>query len=440
MKVNNNIIVIGAGLAGCEAAWQIAERGIKVMLYEMRPVNKTPVHHTENFAELVCSNSLRSNQLSSGPGLLKAELRRLSSLIMLSADSNEVPAGGAQAVDREKFSNMITEKIKNHPNIQVINEEVTDIPKENIVVCASGPLTSDNLFSSIRDLTDTDTLYFYDAAAPVVVAESINFEKAFWQSRYDKGDSSDYLNCPLTKDEYEHFYNLLKEAEWTPTKDFEKEIFFEGCMPIEVMAERGFQTLLFGPMKPVGLIDPRTGQQPYAVVQLRKEDVDGQLFNIVGFQTRTKWKDQKKILSAIPALKNAEIARYGVMHRNTFMNSPTLLKPTGQLKKNENIFFAGQITGVEGYIESTAGGLVAGINAARIYEGKDPIVFPEKTAIGSLMRHISFSQSSNFQPMNINFGLLPPSERKIKSKKEKNQYLAERALMELDQWRLQHHV
>lgn len=440
MTQNKPIAVIGAGLAGSEAAWQIAQRGECVELYEMRPDKQTEAHHTEGFAELVCSNSLRSDQLESGPGLLKEELRRMNSLIMDAADHTRVPAGGAQAVDREAFSSWITTKLCNHPNIKVIKKEVTHFPEDQIVVCASGPLTSDTLFSSIKELTGADTLYFYDAAAPIITAESVDMERAFWQSRYDKGNGADYLNCPLSIEEYRVFYDTLMQAEWAPTKDFEKEIFFEGCMPIETMAKRGFQTLLYGPMKPVGLVDPHKGETPFAVVQLRREDENGRLFNIVGFQTRTKWGDQKKVIQTIPALANAEIVRYGVMHRNTFLNGPMVLQETGQMKKREDIFFAGQMTGVEGYIESTASGLVAGINAARLAKGEDTLIFPRTTAIGALMNHVGASPTSHFQPMNINFGLLPAPEKKIRSKKERNAYYAQRALKDLSAWVATYHV
>lgn len=440
MTQNKPIAVIGAGLAGSEAAWQIAQRGESVELYEMRPDKQTEAHHTEGFAELVCSNSLRSDQLESGPGLLKEELRRMNSLIMDAADHTRVPAGGAQAVDREAFSSWITTKIRNHPNIKVITKEVTHFPEDQIVICASGPLTSDTLFSFINELTGADTLYFYDAAAPIITAESVDMERAFWQSRYDKGDGADYLNCPLSIEEYRVFYDTLMQAEWAPTKDFEKEIFFEGCMPIETMAKRGFQTLLYGPMKPVGLVDPHTGETPFAVVQLRREDENGRLFNIVGFQTRTKWGDQKKVIQTIPALSNAEIVRYGVMHRNTFLNGPMVLQETGQMKKREDIFFAGQMTGVEGYIESTASGLVAGINAARLAKGEQMLVFPRTTAIGALMNHVGSSPTNHFQPMNINFGLLPAPEKKIRSKKERNSYYAQRALADLSTWAATYHV
>lgn len=434
MNQNNTIVVIGAGLAGSEAAWQIAQRDVCVKLYEMRPDKQTEVHRTDLFAELVCSNSLRSNQLESGPGLLKEELRRMNSLIMMVADQCGVAAGGAQAVNRVEFSKFITDKIKKHPNIEVIHEEYLDFADEGIIVCASGPLTSDTLFESIKRKTGADTLYFYDAAAPIITAESVNMEKAFWQSRYDKGESADYLNCPLSAEEYQQFYETLMSSEWAPTKDFEKEIFFEGCMPVETMAKRGYQTLLFGPMKPVGLVDPHTGKTPFAVVQLRREDKEGQLLNLVGFQTRTKWGDQKKIVQTIPALEHAEIVRYGVMHRNTFLNGPTVLNQCGQLESEDRIFFAGQMTGVEGYIESTASGLVAGINAAHLVKNEQVLTWPRTTAIGSLMHHVGESPSNNFQPMNINFGLMPPSEKKIRGKKERNSYYVQRALNDLEQW------
>ncbi len=434
------IIVIGAGLAGSEAAWQIAEQGNRVTLYEMRPEVQTAVHRTEGFAELVCSNSLRADQVESGPGLLKEELRRMGSLIMEAADATRVPAGGAQAVNRDLFSAYITEKITRHPNIEVVRQEVTELPENRLVVCASGPLTSDRLFDSIKRLTGADTLYFYDAAAPIITSESVDMSKAFWQSRYDKGDGADYLNCPLTAEEYQAFYETLMAAEWTPTKDFEKEVFFEGCMPIEVMAKRGYQTLLYGPMKPVGILDPRTGKTPFAVVQLRREDIEGNLLNIVGFQTRTKWGDQQKVIRMIPALADAEIVRYGVMHRNTFLNGPLVLRETGQMKTDDKIFFAGQMTGVEGYIESTASGLVAGLNAARLQRGLSALSWPATTAIGALMRHVGQSPTSNFQPMNINFGLLPSPEKKIRSKKERQAFYAQRALADLEEWKAIHHV
>lgn len=440
MSLEQPIVVIGAGLAGSEAAWQIAQKGGRVRLYEMRPHAQTAVHRTDGFAELVCSNSLRADQLGSGPGLLKEELRRMGSLIIEAADATRVPAGGAHAVNRELFSAYITEKLSSHPNVEVIRDEVTTLPDHAIVVCASGPLTSDRLFEAIKAFTGADTLYFYDAAAPIITAESVDMSKAFWQSRYGKGDGADYLNCPLTAEEYQNFYETLMAAEWTSTRDFEKEIFFEGCMPVEVMAKRGYQTLLYGPMKPVGITDPATGKTPFAVVQLRREDAEGRLLNIVGFQTRTKWGDQQKVIHTIPALADAEIVRYGVMHRNTFLNGPVVLKETGQTVKNEKIFFAGQMTGVEGYIESTASGLVAGINAFLLQQGKQPLVWPQVTAIGALIHHVGQSPTANFQPMNINFGLLPSPEKKIRSKKERQAFYAQRALAALDDWKMKNNV
>jgi len=364
------ITVIGAGLAGSEAAWQAANRGVKVHLYEMRPYKQTPAHHTDKFAELVCSNSLRANTLTNAVGVLKEEMRRLNSIIISSADECAVPAGGALAVDRHEFASRVTEKITSHPNITVIHEEVSEIPK-GIVIIASGPLTSESLSNEIKQLTGEDYFYFYDAAAPIVEKESINMEKVYVKSRYDKGDAA-YINCPMTEEEFNIFYEALINAETAPIKEFEKEIYFEGCMPIEVMAKRGKKTLLFGPLKPVGLEDPRTGRRPFAVVQLRQDDAAGSLYNIVGFQTHLKWGAQKEVIRLIPGLENAEIVRYGVMHRNTFINSPNLLNPTYQMKKNDKIFFAGQMTGVEGYVESAGAGLIAGINAARLFAGQEP--------------------------------------------------------------------
>ncbi len=423
--------VIGAGLAGSEAAWQIAERGIEVELYEMRPKVSTPAHHTENFAELVCSNSLRGAGLENAVGLLKEEMRQLGSLIMEAADANKVPAGGALAVDREGFSKYITEKIINHPCINIINEEVTEIPvTEDPLIIASGPLTSDALSQAITKLTGQEYLYFYDAAAPIVVHESLNMEKAYKASRYGKGDA-DYINCPMNKEEYEIFWNALVNAEKTATKDFEKAIFFEGCMPVEEMASRGIDTLRYGPLKPVGLEHPVTGEKPYAVVQLRQDNYAASLYNIVGFQTHLKWPEQKKVFGLIPGLDTAEFVRYGVMHRNTFINSPTVLNATLQLKSNDNIFFAGQMTGVEGYIESASGGLIAGMNAARLVEGKATLAFPKDTAHGALCHYITQAESKKFQPMNVNFGLLPPLTERIRDKKEKNRTIAARALASL---------
>ncbi len=428
-KVN----IIGAGLAGSEAAWQLAQRGIPVRLYEMRPKKYSPAHHTDAFGELVCSNSLRANNIENAVGLLKEEMRRLDSLIMKCADDNQVPAGGALAVDREKFSAQITETIKKHPLIEVIFEEVTTIPEDEITIIATGPLTEGAMAEYVKQVTSQDDLYFYDAAAPIVTAESINYDKAFWASRYDKGDA-DYLNCPMTEDEYNQFYDALITAELIETKEFEKEKFFEGCMPIEAMASRGRQTLLFGPMKPVGLVDHRREEEEfYAVVQLRKDNQEGTLFNIVGFQTRMKWGEQKRVLQMIPGLENAEIVRYGVMHRNTFVNSPIALESTCRIKSRERLFLAGQITGVEGYVESTASGLVAGINAARMYNEQELLRFPLTTAIGGLMNYIVTADPKHFQPMNVNFSLIPPLEgKKIRNKKEKNAIIAQRALDALD--------
>ena len=429
------VIIIGAGLAGSEAAWQIAQRGIDVDLYEMRPKVSTPAHHTENFAELVCSNSLRGAGLENAVGLLKEEMRQMDSLIMEAADANRVPAGGALAVDREGFSKYITEKIINHPRINIINEEVKQIIEtDSPMIIASGPLTSDLLSKEIAKLTGQEYLYFYDAAAPIVVYESLNMDRAYKASRYGKGDA-DYINCPMNNEEYELFWNELVNAERTATKDFEKAIFFEGCMPVEEMASRGIDTLRYGPLKPVGLEHPVTGEKPYAVVQLRQDNYAASLYNIVGFQTHLKWPEQKRVFGLIPGLDTAEFVRYGVMHRNTFINSPMVLSPTLQLKSNAKIFFAGQMTGVEGYIESASGGLIAGINAARLVEEKDPVVFPEDTAHGALCHYITQAESKKFQPMNVNFGLLPPLGERIRDKKEKNRTIAMRALASLQKFK-----
>jgi methylenetetrahydrofolate--tRNA-(uracil-5-)-methyltransferase len=420
------VTVIGAGLAGSEAAWQLAKRGIRVRLYEMRPVKQTPAHHTDKFAELVCSNSLRANTLTNAVGVLKEEMRRLDSVIIKAADACAVPAGGALAVDRHEFAARVTEMVTNHPNVTVIREEVTAIPTGPTII-ATGPLTSQSLSEQLQALTGEQYLYFYDAAAPIIEKESINMEKVYVKSRYDKGEAA-YINCPMTEEQFERFYDALISAETVPLKEFEKEIYFEGCMPIEVMARRGKKTLLFGPMKPVGLEDPRTGKRPYAVVQLRQDDAAGTLYNIVGFQTHLKWGAQKEVIRLIPGLEQAEIVRYGVMHRNTFLNSPKLLKPTYQYKEREDLFFAGQMTGVEGYVESAASGLVAGINAAHYVLGKELIVFPQETAIGSMAHYITSANPKHFQPMNANFGLFAPLDEPIKDKKKKNERYAERAL------------
>ncbi|EJR53400.1 methylenetetrahydrofolate-tRNA-(uracil-5-)-methyltransferase TrmFO [Bacillus cereus VD107] len=418
--------VIGAGLAGSEAAYQIAKRGVQVKLYEMRPVRQTPAHHTDKFAELVCSNSLRANTLTNAVGVIKEEMRLMDSVIIRAADECSVPAGGALAVDRHEFAAKVTEYVKNHPNVTVMNEEITEIP-EGPTVIATGPLTSPDLSAQLKKLTGEDYFYFYDAAAPIVEKDSIDMNKVYLKSRYDKGEAA-YLNCPMTEEEFDRFYEALIAAETVPLKEFEKEIFFEGCMPVEVMASRGRQTLVFGPMKPVGLEDPKTGKTPYAVVQLRQDDAAGTLYNIVGFQTHLKWGPQKEVLQLIPGLENAEIVRYGVMHRNTFINSPNLLRPTYQYKQRDDLFFAGQMTGVEGYVESAASGLLAGINAARLVQGEEPVVLPPVTAMGSMANYITATNAKNFQPMNANFGLFAPLEKKIKKKQERNEAYATRAL------------
>lgn len=433
--MERKVIVIGAGLAGSEAAWQLAKRGVNVDLYEMRPKKMTPAHKTQNFAELVCSNSLRANNITNAVGLLKEEMRRLDSLIIKCADATQVPAGGALAVDRDKFSEMITETIKNHPNINVIEEELTEIPKGDIpVVVATGPLTSDSLSQDIRKYTKQEGLYFYDAAAPIIEKDSIDMNKVYLKSRYDKGEAA-YLNCPMTKEEFFNFYNALITAEAAPLKDFEKEIYFEGCMPFEEMAKRGEKTLLFGPMKPVGLEDPKTDKRPYAVVQLRQDNSEGTLYNIVGFQTHLKWGEQKRIINMIPGLENANIVRYGVMHRNTYLNSPQLLEKTYKLKEEDNIYFAGQMTGVEGYVESAASGIVAALNALYNREGKQ-IIFPTETMIGAMANYIVDSTSKNFQPMNANFGIIKPLPERIKDKKEKYEKYANRSLEILENFKI----
>lgn len=430
----NQVTVVGAGLAGSEAAWQLAVRGIKVRLYEMRPLKPSPAHHTDLFAELVCSNSLRGNSLENAVGLLKEEMRRLGSVVMEAADKTAVPAGGALAVDRGAFARLVTEMVSAHRNVEVLRREVSCIDTENPVVIATGPLTSEAMAEAIKSLTGEEYLYFYDAAAPIVTYESLDLAKVFQASRYDKGEAA-YLNCPMNKDEYDRFYEELIQAKRVPLREFEREIFFEGCMPVEVLASRGYKTLLFGPLKPVGLTDPRTGGRPYAVVQLRQDNLDGTLYNMVGFQTHLRWDDQKRVFSLIPGLEKAEFVRFGVMHRNTYINSPQVLKPTLQYKGDSNLFFAGQITGVEGYVESAAMGLVAGINAARRAVGTDPVIFPPETAHGSLCRYITTADAKHFQPMNVNFGLLPPPGEKIKDKKLKYRTLSERALKALEEFK-----
>ncbi|TYP77665.1 FADH(2)-oxidizing methylenetetrahydrofolate--tRNA-(uracil(54)-C(5))-methyltransferase TrmFO [Paenibacillus methanolicus] len=427
------VTVIGAGLAGSEAAWQIASQGVPVTLYEMRPATKTPAHHTNNFAELVCSNSLRANGLQNAVGVLKEEMRRMQSLIMDCADRNAVPAGGALAVDRDGFSGDVTRLLKEHPLVEVRTEEVKHIPEDGIVVIATGPLTADALSKEIQALLGEEYFYFYDAAAPIVEKDSIDMSKVYLASRYDKGEAA-YLNCPMTEEEFNVFYDAIITAETAALKEFEKEQYFEGCMPIEVMMRRGKQTALFGPMKPVGLINPHTGKLPYAVVQLRQDNAAGTLYNLVGFQTHLKWGEQKRVFSLIPGLEQAEFVRFGVMHRNTFINSPKLMKPTYQFARRDNLFFAGQMTGVEGYVESAASGLIAGLNAGRLARGLDPIVLPEDTTLGSMAHYITTADFKHFQPMNANFGLFPPLEKRIKGKKEKNEAIAGRALDRLAQF------
>ena len=426
------VIVIGAGLAGSEAAWQLAQRGIPVELREMKPHKMSPAHHTANFGELVCSNSLRSDQLENAVGLLKEELRRCNSLIMACADEHRVEAGGALAVDRHAFSAAITEKIKNHPNITVVEGEVTEIPAEGNVIIATGPLTSEDLSSTIAGLfPDSKYLNFFDAAAPLVTFESIDMDNAYFASRYDRG-TPDYINCPMTQEEYRAFWEQLTTAEEAEVHGFEDAGVFEGCMPVEVMARRGFETLCYGPLKPVGLPDPKTGKGPYAVVQLRKDNAQGSIYNIVGFQTHLRWPEQKRVFSMIPALKNAEYIRYGVMHRNTFLDSPRLLDRYYRVRGQERLMFAGQITGVEGYVESTASGALAAIELANRLLGREPVNFPRETAMGALALYVSDESVVNFQPMNINFGLIPQLGYRVKGKRNKNAELSKRALETLD--------
>ena len=424
------VTVVGAGLAGCEAAWQLAQRGISVRLCEMKPVQHTPAHHSDDFAELVCSNSLRSDELANAAGLLKEELRRLDSLILSCADAHRVEAGGALAVDREAFAAAVTEKIKNHPNIEVVYGEVTEIPEGRVVI-ASGPLTSDTLFDAIHAKVGGDFLHFYDAAAPIVNAESIDMDSAYEASRYGKG-TADYINCPFSREEYEAFWNALTTAEEAPVHGFEDSKVFEGCMPIEVNARRGFDTLRFGILKPIGLPDPKTGKDPYAVLQLRRDNANGTLYNLVGCQTHLKFGEQKRVFSMIPALKNAEFLRYAVMHRNTFLDSPRLLDATYALKSDPRIRFAGQMTGVEGYVESTASGWVAGVATAMDVLGKPMPALDRLTATGALATYISDHTVAKFQPMNVNFGIIEPLGYKIKGKREKNTKISERALEQIE--------
>ncbi|WP_213975797.1 FADH(2)-oxidizing methylenetetrahydrofolate--tRNA-(uracil(54)-C(5))-methyltransferase TrmFO [Tepidanaerobacter acetatoxydans] len=424
--------VIGGGLAGCEAAWHLAQNGIKVDLFEMRPVKTTPAHHTGKLAELVCSNSFRSNEITNAAGLLKQEMRAMDSIIMKVADMMSIPAGSALAVDRELFSSKVTELIKNHPNIELHIKEICKIPSTPTII-ATGPLTSEGMSTALAKLLKKEYLYFYDAAAPIITGESLDWDKAFWGSRYNKGEA-DYVNLPFTHDEYDTFYNELINAETYSLKEFEKPIFFEGCMPVEVMAKRGYKTLLFGPLKPVGIFDPATGKQPYAVAQLRKENAEGTLFNMVGFQTSLKWGEQKRVFGLIPGMEKAEFVRYGFIHRNTFIASPLYLKPTLEFKDLRGLFFAGQITGVEGYIESAASGIVAGINMKRFIRKVDPIALPLETMTGALLNFITSSSPENFQPMKANFGILPPLQNDIKSSKLKKILLSQRALDSIRQF------
>ena len=422
----NKITVIGAGLAGCEAAYAVANRGFKVDLIEMKPDKKTPAHKSDNFAELVCSNSLKASRIDSAAGLLKEEMRRLGSVCLLAADKSSVAAGGALAVDRNIFSEYITNLILNNPNINVINKTVTEIPKDGIVIIATGPLTDEALANDIMRYCETENLNFYDAAAPIVTKESIDFNKAFVASRYaDNQSDGDYINCPMNKQEYETFYNELINAESAIVHDFDV---YEGCMPLEVLAKRGIDSIRFGPLKPVGLKDPRTGHRPWAVVQLRKENSAGSLYNMVGFQTNLKFGEQKRVFSLIPGLENCNIVRYGVMHRNTFINSPKLLSKDLSLKKNENIFFAGQLSGVEGYMESASSGIIAGINAVKRLCGEKPLILPEFTMIGALLNYICDETVVDFQPMGANFGIIPPLKNHIRDKRERYMALADRSL------------
>ena len=426
----SKVKVIGAGLAGSEAAWQLAQRGIEVELYEMKPHKKSPAHHADTFAELVCSNSLRGDRLENAVGLLKEELRRLDSLIIACADATRVEAGGCLAVDRYGFSQMVTEKLRSHPNITVLEQEVTQVP-EGPVIIATGPLTSDAMSEAIGSYFGADYLHFFDAAAPLVTAESIDMDKAWWQSRYDRG-TPDYINCAMNREEYEAFIRELVAAEEAEVHGFEDKNVFEGCMPVEVMARRGFETLRYGPLKPVGLTDPKTGREPYAVVQLRQDNADKTVFNLVGFQTHLKFGEQKRVFSMIPALRDAEFVRYGVMHRNTFLRSPGLLDKYYADLRNPLVAFAGQMTGVEGYVESTASGYLAAVAMAAKVQGKALPDFPKATAIGALGLYISDTTVENFQPMNVNFSIISPLEQRIRKKAEKNLAIANRSLAVID--------
>ena len=431
------IRVYGAGLAGCEAAWQIASRGIPVKLTEMKPHKMTPAHHSSGFAELVCSNSLRSDRVTNGVGLLKEEMRRLGSLILEAADATRVPAGSALAVDRDLFSNYITEKIRSCPNIEIEDSEADEIEEDAVTVIATGPLTSDAMADYISSELGCGSLHFFDAAAPIVDFSTVNMDVAYFASRYDKGDA-DYLNCPMTKEQYDAFYEALISAKEAELKDFDRQSqkdlkVFEGCMPVEIMAKRGYDTLRYGPLKPVGLKDPRVGEEAYAVVQLRKENAEGTMFNLVGFQTHLTFPEQKRVFCMIPGLENAEFLRYGVMHRNTYLNSPTLLTETYAMRTRPNVFFAGQMTGVEGYVESAGSGFVAGVNAANLFLGEAPMVYPEETMIGAMAAYVSRGGVGDFVPMNANFGILKDLGFRVKGGKiAKYEKLAERSLMEVE--------
>ena len=420
------VTVLGAGLAGSECAWQLAKRGINVKLIEMKPVKMTPAHTSPNFAELVCSNSLRSDELTNAVGLLKAEMRAMGSLIMESADANKVAAGGALAVDREGFSKYITDKLKSLQNVEVVSAEATEIPEGEVVI-ATGPLSSDAIAEKIAALCPDSDLHFYDAVAPIVTLESVDMDSAFFASRYDKG-TADYVNCPMDKDEYLAFVEELTHAKEVEVHGFDDGGVFEGCMPVEVMARRGVDTLRYGPLKPVGLIDPRTGRENYAVVQLRRDNADGTIYNIVGFQTHLTWGEQKRVFSMIPALKNAEFVRYGVMHRNTYLNSPKLLDRYYRLRTDGRISFAGQMTGVEGYVESAASGMLVGIETAARVLGMEPVDFPQETAIGALSLYVSGGSVGDFQPMNVNFGIISPLGCRVKGKRNKNAEISKRSL------------
>ncbi|MBC5736493.1 methylenetetrahydrofolate--tRNA-(uracil(54)-C(5))-methyltransferase (FADH(2)-oxidizing) TrmFO [Lawsonibacter faecis] len=426
------VTIIGAGLAGSEAAWQLARRGIPVALHEMKPRKMTPAHHSEYFGELVCSNSLRSDQLENAVGLLKEELRRMGSLILACADGHAVEAGGALAVDRHAFARAVTGKIRSHPLITVAEGEVTQLPESGEVIVASGPLTSDALAGAIKEFfPESRYLNFFDAAAPLVTFESVDMENAFFASRYDRG-TPDYINCPMTREEYDAFWTALCSAQEAEVHGFEDKHVFEGCMPVEVMARRGHDTLCYGPLKPRGLRDPRTGKEPYTVVQLRKDNAEGSIYNLVGFQTHLKWPEQKRVFSMIPALKNAEFVRYGVMHRNTYLDAPRLLDRYYRVRKAPRISFAGQITGVEGYVESTASGFLCAVELAHRLQGKPPVDFPQETAVGALALYISNESVADFQPMNINFGIIPPLDHRVKGKRNKNAELSQRALQALE--------